>query len=53
MPVAPEPALAYLDKVTAQLLETGMLSREDWQALAYERQAWEARFQDFSDRQVL
>jgi aminoglycoside phosphotransferase len=51
--VAPEPALAYLDKVMAQLLEAGMLTREDWQALARERHAWEARFQDFSDPQVL
>lgn len=51
--VAPEPALAYLDKVMAQLMEAGMLTREDWQALARERHAWEERFQDFSDRQVL
>ena len=36
-PVAPEPALAYLDKVMAQLLEAGLLTREDWQALAHER----------------
>ena len=40
-PVSPEPALAYLDKVMAQLLEAGLLTREDWQALARERQAWE------------
>ncbi|MDO9531304.1 MAG: phosphotransferase [Deltaproteobacteria bacterium] len=53
LPVAPEPALAYLDKVMAQLLEAGMLTREDWQALAHEHHAWEERFQDFSDRQVL
>ena len=29
------------------------MTREDWQALAHERQAWETRCQDFSDRQVL
>ena len=52
-PVAPQPALAYLDKVMAQLLEAGLLTGEDWQALARERDAWEERFQDFSDRQVL
>jgi aminoglycoside phosphotransferase len=53
LPVTPAPALAYLDKVMAQLLEAGLLTREDCQALARERHAWEARFQDFSDRQVL
>jgi aminoglycoside phosphotransferase len=53
LPVSPEPALAYLDKVVAQLLEAGLLTREDWQALAHQRDAWEERFQDFSDRQVL
>ncbi|MDP2047222.1 MAG: phosphotransferase [Deltaproteobacteria bacterium] len=52
-PVAPQPALAYLDKVMAQLLEAGLLTREDCQALAHERDAWEERCQDFSDRQVL
>jgi aminoglycoside phosphotransferase len=52
-PVAPEPALAYLNKVMTQLREAGMLSREDWQALTRERHAWEERCQDFSDRQVL
>jgi aminoglycoside phosphotransferase len=51
--VAPDPALAYLDKVTAQLGEAGLLPREDWQALAREREAWEERCQDFPDRQVL
>ena len=53
LPVSPEPALAYLDKVTAQLLEAKLLIRQDCQALARERAAWEERFQDFSDRQVL
>ena len=52
-PVSPEPALAYLDKVMTQLREAGLLTREDWQALAHERQAWEARCQDFPDGQVL
>jgi aminoglycoside phosphotransferase len=52
-PVSPGPALAYLDKVMAQLLEAGLLAREDCQALARERQAWEVRCQDFGDRQVL
>jgi aminoglycoside phosphotransferase len=50
---APQPALAYLDKVMAQLLGAGLLTREDCQALARERDAWEERFQDFSDWQVL
>ena len=53
LPVAPQPALAYLDKVMAQLLEAGPLTREDWQALTRERHAWAERFQEFSDRQVL
>jgi len=53
LPVVPEPALAYLDKVMAQLLEAGLIVSEDWQALAHERLAWEERFHDFPDRQVL
>ena len=53
LPVAPQPALAYLDKVMAQLLEAGLLTREDWQVLTRERHAWAERFQEFSDRQVL
>jgi len=53
LPVSPEPALAYLDKVMTQLLEAGFLTREDWQTLAHEGQAWEKRCQDFSDCQVL
>jgi len=52
-PVSPDPALAYLDKVMAQLVEAGLLTREDRQALAQERAAWEARFDDFGDRRVL
>jgi aminoglycoside phosphotransferase len=52
-PVAPQPALIYLDKVMAQVLEAGLLTREDCQALARERDAWETRFQDFFDWQVL
>ena len=35
-------------KVTTQLLAAGLLTREDRQALAHERHAWEERFQDFS-----
>jgi aminoglycoside phosphotransferase len=53
LPVSPDPALAYLDKLATQLLEGGLLTREDWQGLGRERDAWEARCQDFSDRQVL
>jgi len=53
LPVSPEPALAYLDKVMAQLRQAGLLTREDRQALGCERAAWEPRFQDFPDRQVL
>ena len=52
-PVTPAPALAYLDKVMAQLLAAGLLTGEDRQAVAQERAAWEERLQDFSDRQVL
>jgi len=53
LPVAPEPALAYLDKVMVQLLEARLLTREDCQALEQERVDWEVRWQNFSDRQVL
>ncbi len=53
LPVSPEPALAYLDKVMAQLLEAGLLTREDRLALESERAAWEPRLQNFPDRQVL
>jgi aminoglycoside phosphotransferase len=53
LPVSPEPALTYLDKVAAQLLEAGRLTREDRQALGREGAAWAERFRDFADRQVL
>jgi hypothetical protein len=53
LPASPEPVLAYLDKVVSQLMAGGLLTREDWQALAHERHTWEGRFQDFADRQVL
>jgi hypothetical protein len=53
LPVSPAPALAYLEKVMAQLLEAGLLTGEDRLALESERAAWEARFRKFSDRQVL
>jgi aminoglycoside phosphotransferase len=53
LPVSPEPALAYLDKVMAQLQEAGLLTREDRLALAGERLAWEFRLQNFFDRRVL
>jgi aminoglycoside phosphotransferase len=53
LPVSPEPVLAYLDKVMTQLRAAGLLTREDWQTLAHERQAWEARCRDFFDLQVL
>jgi aminoglycoside phosphotransferase len=53
LPVSPHPALAYLKKVAAQLLEAGLLTREDCLALEIEGAAWEERFQGFSDRQVL
>ena len=53
LPVSPEPALAYLDKVMAQLLEAGLLGHEDCQALQHERLAWEVLWQNFSDREVL
>jgi aminoglycoside phosphotransferase len=51
--VDPAPALAYLDKVMGQLHEAGLLTREDWQTLTYERAFWENRCRDFADRQVL
>jgi aminoglycoside phosphotransferase len=53
LPVSPEPALAYLDKVTAQLEAAGLLTWNDCRALANERRSWETRFRDFADRQVL
>ena len=53
LPVSPRPALAYLDKVMGQLREAGLLTREDRLTLTAERAAWEARFPNFSDRQVL
>ena len=49
LPVSPEPALAYLDKVMRQLETMGLLTRDDCLALARERQAWEKRCQDFAD----
>jgi aminoglycoside phosphotransferase len=52
LPVVSEPALAYLNKIMAQLLGAGLLTREDWLALAHEGHAWVERCQDFSDRQV-
>lgn len=51
--VEPAPALAYLDKVMGQLQAVGLLTREDWQALTYERALWGARFRNFTDGQVL
>lgn len=53
LPVSPAPALAYLDKVLGQLQQAGVATREDLQALAFERTWWEARFRDFADGQVL
>jgi Ser/Thr protein kinase RdoA (MazF antagonist) len=52
-PVSPDPALAYMDKLMAQLQEAGLLTAEDRQALAQERADWGARCRDFPDRQVL
>jgi aminoglycoside phosphotransferase len=52
-PVSPEPALAYLDKVMAQLQQAGLLTGDDRQALAQERAAWAGRLRDFYDRRVL
>ncbi len=52
-PVSPDPALAYLDKLVAQLQAAGLLSHEDSWTLSCERLAWQTRFQDFTDRQVL
>jgi aminoglycoside phosphotransferase len=53
LPVLPDPALAYLDKVAGQLAAADLLTREDRRALARERAAWEGRFQDFFEQQVL
>jgi aminoglycoside phosphotransferase (APT) family kinase protein len=52
-PVAPTPALAYLDKMVVQLQAAGLLSADHRQTLAQERLAWEARWAEFPDRQVL
>jgi aminoglycoside phosphotransferase len=52
-PVSPAPALAYLDKLMRQLQTASLLSLEDRRALDEERAAWERRFGEFADRQVL
>jgi Ser/Thr protein kinase RdoA (MazF antagonist) len=52
-PLAPDPALAYLDKVMGQLQAAGLLTREDIQGLSAERTWWESRFRDFADGPVL
>ncbi|MFA5109766.1 MAG: phosphotransferase, partial [Desulfobaccales bacterium] len=52
-PVSADPALVYLDKLMAQLQEAGLLTHADRQTLASERAAWQDRFGDFGDRQVL
>ncbi len=52
-PVSSDPALAYLDKLMAQLQAAGLLTHEDSWTLAHERLAWQDRFGDFAERQVL
>jgi len=52
-PVDAAPALAYLDKLTRQLTAAGLLEAGEVAALAGERQAWAARFEDFPDHEVL
>jgi hypothetical protein len=52
-PVSPEPALAYFQKLRAQLQALGFLSLEEVNFLAEESRAWETRFKDYPDRQVL
>jgi aminoglycoside phosphotransferase len=53
IPVSPQAALEYLDKLGRQLQGLGLLSPEDKGALEEEKIAWESRFHDFGDRQVL
>jgi hypothetical protein len=52
-PVSPEPALAYFQKLRAQLQALGLLSPEEVDSLAEECRVWEARFETYPDRQVL
>jgi aminoglycoside phosphotransferase len=52
-PVSPAPALAYFDKLRQQLLAAAILTPEDLQALARERDFWEKRLAAFPDQQVL
>jgi aminoglycoside phosphotransferase len=52
-PVAPEPACRYLEKVLRQLDGMGLLSPEDQRILAQEATAWQGRFAEFPDRQVM
>jgi len=51
--VAPEPALAYFQKLQGQLQTLGLLSPEDMGFLAEEGRSWEARLGAYADRQVL
>lgn len=51
--VSAGPAMAYLDKLTGQLAEMGLLTREERQILEEERGAWEPALAELSDFQVL
>jgi Phosphotransferase enzyme family len=53
LPVSLEPALDYFRKLQEQLGVQGLLSPEDEDMLSEEGRAWEARFGDYTDRQVL
>jgi hypothetical protein len=52
-PVSPAPALAYFQKLRAQLQALGLLSLEEVNFLAAESRAWEPRFETYPDRQTL
>jgi hypothetical protein len=51
--VAPEPALAYFQKLRGQLQAQGLISYEEVAGLAAESQEWQALWQEYPDRQVL
>ncbi|MFZ2088326.1 MAG: aminoglycoside phosphotransferase family protein [Desulfobaccales bacterium] len=53
LPLSPEPVLAYFQKLRGQLQALGLLSPEEVTLLAEESQAWEARWGEHLDRQVL
>jgi hypothetical protein len=52
-PVAPEPALAYFQKLRGQLQSQGLIFPEEVAGLAEESKEWETRLHEYPDQQVL